>query len=325
MYDGGGDDDRGQSNFAHNGGRHPPERYDDMDSGNGDKTEPASKRPLPTSTMTKRPMTPPNPPPGSPPPKPRSSKGATASTTRSPRTPPPPVPTTTVSPPPPGSPSVQKSTAGAAGVIISDGTVSSTTTSPPISLCELSAQNLDELHQLRSPCWTGALVLKKSAYPIRLYKLAGDDDLIDAYLRNERGESVQLTVTQRLKLDQPKQDDVQKWLSSPSDQHAFLLAAANTNALAAQGNLADLQPRPLKLLVKYFKEKDAAGVVSVASNRRIAPPQGPSQPQQQNGILYTFPRCAFADLLTSALCPKLAVMQQCGDDCLLVVLQRSAA
>lgn len=108
--------------------------------------------------------------------------------------------------------------------------------------------------QMRSPIWTGVLVLKRSAYPLQLYKLAGDDDLVDAYLRNERGESQQLNVAQRLKLDQPRTGEILRVSALLMQNSAYLLAVPNPN-VRDDVKLADLQSKHLRLMVKYFRGK----------------------------------------------------------------------
>lgn len=186
---------------------------------------------------------------------------------------------------------------------------------------ELDTQTLDDLYQLRSPIWTGVLVLKRSAYPIQLYTLAGDDDLVDSFLRNERGESVQLSVSQRLKLDQPRTSDILKLTSTSLENASYLLAVPNPNLQAAEDvKLADLQCRGLKLLVKYFKDKEAAGVINVTAT---STPKSPVNPGV--GVVYSFPKCPYADDFMMNLCPKLAVWQRCSDDCLLMVLQKGGS
>lgn len=192
---------------------------------------------------------------------------------------------------------------------------------------ELEAQTLEDLHQIRSPLWSGVLVLKKSAYPIQLFKLGGDDDLVDTFLRNERGESVQLNVSQRLKLDQPRTSDILKVSSSAMEISSYLLAVPNPNLPASEEvKLADLQSRPLKLLVKYFKEKDAAGVINVSASSTSKPPRTPTNVANPSaGVVYSFPKCPYADDFMTKLCPKLAVWQRASDDCLLMVLQRGGS
>ncbi len=198
----------------------------------------------------------------------------------------------------------------------------STSEKPAAGQQHLSATNLTEIEQIRSACWTGALVLKKSAYPIRLYNLRGDDDLIDGLLRDSSQESVKLHVTQRLPFQQASPTDFQRYLEMTPTQAAFLLAGPNPNATAADLRLANSPTRPLKAFVHYLSEKSAAGVVSLTpGDGASATPVGLNS---TGNVLYAFPRCELADNLLKELCPNLAVMRNCADDCLLAVLVRGA-
>lgn len=171
---------------------------------------------------------------------------------------------------------------------------------------EVKATTLEELEAAVSPCWTGALVLKKSAYAIRLHKLTGDDDLIDGHMRDDGGESIKLHVTQRLPFAS-QSGLVDRFASTPADQLAYLLAVANPNATAADLKLADSPSRPLKALVNYLNEKSAAGVVSA----------------RNGAVLYVFPSCDLADALLRTAAPRLAVLSTCADSCLLLALAKN--
>jgi RNA-binding protein 15 len=97
---------------------------------------------------------------------------------------------------------------------------------------------------------------------------------------------VELKITQRLRLDQVKLDDVSKRISS-STSHAIFLALASSSGQVPITDGAEVQSRPLRNLVSYLKQKEAAGVISL-QNRET----------EQSGVLYAFPPCAFSmDLL----------------------------
>uniref|UniRef100_A0A915KDF1 Uncharacterized protein n=1 Tax=Romanomermis culicivorax TaxID=13658 RepID=A0A915KDF1_ROMCU len=194
-----------------------------------------------------------------------------------------------------------------------------------VAAAEFAADSLQDLHEIRSPIWTGVLVLKKSAYPLQLFKMAGDDDLVDAYLRNERAESVQLNITQRYKLDQPRTGEILRVSASAMEHCAYLLAVPNPNVRQdLVEKLADLQSKHLKCLVEYFEDKNAAGVINLSasgnSNNNGASSTTKIAPQ---GVAYAFPHCTYADDFVATLCPKLSVWRKCKDECLLIVLQKS--
>ena len=69
-----------------------------------------------------------------------------------------------------------------------------------------------------------------------------------------------------------------------------------------------VQSRPLKNLVSYLKQKEAAGVISLA-NRAL----------DLTGVLYAFPPCAYSTKLLQKTCPAI---EESGDDYLIVVVIR---
>uniref|UniRef100_A0A915L7H2 Uncharacterized protein n=1 Tax=Romanomermis culicivorax TaxID=13658 RepID=A0A915L7H2_ROMCU len=184
---------------------------------------------------------------------------------------------------------------------------------------EFAADSFEELSETRTPVWTGALILKKGAYFMNLYKMAGDEDLIDAYLRNDRGASVELNIQQRLKLDQPRSGEILRVSAAAMRHSAYLLAVPNVNA----PKMSNLNTKPLKLLVQYFVEKNAAGVVNTCLSSSLS--DDPSKAKlPANGVLYAFPHCTLSDDFVATLCPQLTVWQRCKDDCLLLVVQKGS-
>ena len=67
--------------------------------------------------------------------------------------------------------------------------------------------------------------------------------------------------------------------------HAVFLGLPTTSAIMPDGN--DVQSRPLRNLISYLKQKEAAGVISMTAG-----------PETTQGVLYCFPPCAYSlDLL----------------------------
>lgn len=182
---------------------------------------------------------------------------------------------------------------------------------PRVASTNIAATTVPELDNVRSPCWTGALVLKKSAYAVRLYKLTGEDDLIDGRLRDARGESVKLHVSQRLPIAGSAGIALsERFSQNYPDQFAYMIATGNPNASDATDlRLADSPSRPLKALIQYFSEKTAAGVVSLADGAQ----------------LYVLPQGDFADSLLAKVAPNVSVLSNCADSVLLIILARTAA
>ena len=108
-------------------------------------------------------------------------------------------------------------------------------------------------------------------------------------------------------LDQGKLDDVSRRMNS-SSSHAIFLGV--TSSAGTSSDNPDVQSRPLRNLVSYLKQKEAAGVISLG---------GPSDGGGEvAGVLYCFPPCEFSYGLLQREAP--AVAQEEGKDDHLVVL-----
>nr|MBE5726578.1 spenito [Cucujiformia] len=70
-----------------------------------------------------------------------------------------------------------------------------------------SSRTLPEVARKCTTIWQGALILKNSLFPAKFHLMDGDTDIIDCLMRDEDGKH-QLRITQRLRLDPPKLDDV---------------------------------------------------------------------------------------------------------------------
>uniref|UniRef100_A0A914HBW2 RNA-binding protein n=1 Tax=Globodera rostochiensis TaxID=31243 RepID=A0A914HBW2_GLORO len=103
--------------------------------------------------------------------------------------------------------------------------------------------------QLRGtvPCtWKGVLMLKKSEYPLSLYRVFGREHLVQDFLRDSDGVALRLSINQRL----PVVADLYTKLSEYDRTQLAVLFAMERD-------------RPCEPLVKYLQEKNAAGVISV--------------------------------------------------------------
>uniref|UniRef100_A0A183CCZ1 SPOC domain-containing protein n=1 Tax=Globodera pallida TaxID=36090 RepID=A0A183CCZ1_GLOPA len=103
--------------------------------------------------------------------------------------------------------------------------------------------------QLRGtvPCtWKGVLMLKKSEYPLSLYRVFGREHLVQDFLRDSDGVALRLSINQRL----PVVADLYTKLSEYDRTQLAVMFAMERD-------------RPCEPLVKYLQEKNAAGVISV--------------------------------------------------------------
>ena len=153
--------------------------------------------------------------------------------------------------------------------------------SPPAHRSELSnVQTIGDICRKTPKVWEGGLILKNSLFPTKLHLIEGDRRIADS-LRGDDSDKNNLKITQRLRLDQSKLDDVTKRMNS-SSSHAVFLGLTTSAVMEDLGQ--DLQSRPLRNLISYLKQKEAAGVISLS--------------EVQQGVLYCFPPCAYSmDLL----------------------------
>jgi len=138
--------------------------------------------------------------------------------------------------------------------------------------------------------WKGAFALKNSAFPVRMHLIGGNPDIANFYLRGigtGAGPAIKiLNITQRLRLDQPKLDEVSRRVQhSGAGGHCMLLALPTGDEVELE---AAYQRRPLKSLVTYFKKKEAAGVILMSSA------EGPEGKLEETGMLHAFPPCEFS-------------------------------
>lgn len=172
---------------------------------------------------------------------------------------------------------------------------------------------LGDLVKCLTSVWKGALVLKSSAFPARLFHIAGNPALADTIMKDNSTNTTMLRITQRLRLDQPKLEEVSRRLvTSGSSSYAIFLAMPTTNLAIEDPNI---QQRPLKNLVTYLKQKEAAGVISL--------PPGTPKDKDDIGILHAFPPCEFGQGYLRGRAPDMPD-EPATDDHLVIVVVRGA-
>ncbi|XP_066471123.1 putative RNA-binding protein 15B [Tiliqua scincoides] len=159
----------------------------------------------------------------------------------------------------------------------------------------------DYAHTLQL-AWNGLLVLKNSCFPTSMHILDGDLGVINGLLKDHLsgGKLTQLKIAQRLRLDQPKLDEVTRRIKqgSPNGYAVLLATQAAQGGAGTEGTFPVVEPglqrRLLRNLVSYLKQKQAAGVISL--------PVGGAKGRDSTGMLYAFPPCEFSQqYLQSAL------------------------
>lgn len=175
-----------------------------------------------------------------------------------------------------------------------------------------SARTLPEVARKSSTVWQGALILKSSLFPAKFHLTDGDNDIVESLMKDEEGKH-HLRITQRLRLDQPKLEDVQKRIST-SSSHAIFLGLPGSTSSVASSDDASVQTRPLRNLVSYLKQKEAAGVISLLNKETEA-----------TGVLYSFPPCDFSTELLKRTCHNLTEEGLKEDHLVIVVVKGGTA
>ncbi|NXY85232.1 RBM15 protein, partial [Alcedo cyanopectus] len=171
--------------------------------------------------------------------------------------------------------------------------------------------------------WQGMLLLKNSNFPSNMHLLQGDLGVASSLLVEGAtgGKVAQLKITQRLRLDQPKLDEVNRRIKvAGPNGYAILLAVpgasdnrSTAGAAEAAATTTSTQ-RPLRNLVSYLKQKQAAGVISL--------PVGGNKDKENSGVLHAFPPCDFSQQFLDSTAKALAKSE---DDYLVMIIVRGAS
>ncbi|KAM3621891.1 uncharacterized protein V6R79_017545 [Siganus canaliculatus] len=171
--------------------------------------------------------------------------------------------------------------------------------------------------QKLSQAWQGVLLLKNSSFPTSLHLLEGDMSVATSLLveGSTGGQVSQLKISQRLRLDQPKLDEVSRRIKAAgSSGYTILLAVPGKSEEGGQDPSSSTE-RPLKNLVSYLKQKEAAGIISL-------PVGGSSRDKDHGGVLHAFPPCEFSQQFLDASAKAFAKSE---DDYMLMVIIRGAS
>uniref|UniRef100_A0A803TZ95 RNA binding motif protein 15 n=1 Tax=Anolis carolinensis TaxID=28377 RepID=A0A803TZ95_ANOCA len=167
--------------------------------------------------------------------------------------------------------------------------------------------------------WQGMLLLKNSNFPSNMHLLQGDLNVASSLLveGTTGGKVAQLKITQRLRLDQPKLDEVTRRIKvAGPNGYAILLAVPGTTDNRASSGAGDANTtstqRPLRNLVSYLKQKQAAGVISL--------PVGGNKDKENSGVLHAFPPCDFSQQFLDTTAKALAKSE---DDYLVMIIVRA--
>ncbi|XP_059184609.1 RNA-binding protein 15-like [Centropristis striata] len=170
-------------------------------------------------------------------------------------------------------------------------------------------------HKL-SQVWQGVLLLKNSSFPTSLHLLEGDMAVAKSLLLQgpAGAQASQLKISQRLRLDQPKLEEVSRRIKAAgSSGYAILLAMPGKTEEGAIQDACSSGERPLKNLVSYLKQKEAAGIISL--------PVGGGRDKDHGGVLHAFPPCEFSQQFVDASAKAFAKSE---DDYMVMVIIKGA-
>ncbi|XP_041744202.1 RNA-binding protein 15 [Coregonus clupeaformis] len=164
--------------------------------------------------------------------------------------------------------------------------------------------------------WQGVLLLKNSSFPTSMHLLEGDLAVTTGLLveSSTGGQVSQLKITQRLRLDQPKLDEVSRRIKTAGPSGYSVLLAVPGSSEEGPQDVGSSTERPLKNLVSYLKQKQAAGVISL--------PVVGSRDKDGAGVLHAFPPCDFSQQFLDASAKALAKTEE---DYLVMVIVRGAS
>ena len=93
-----------------------------------------------------------------------------------------------------------------------------------------SAKSVTDLAKRIDKSWDGGIILKNSLFPTKLLLTEGETDITENLLKDET-EKPYLKITQRLRLDEAKLEDVSKRINSSSSHAIFLALAASSGEI----------------------------------------------------------------------------------------------
>ncbi|CAL1606082.1 unnamed protein product [Knipowitschia caucasica] len=166
----------------------------------------------------------------------------------------------------------------------------------------------------QSPVWSGMLLLKNSHFPAHMHLLEGDRKVPTDLLLDASSRSVsELKITQRLRLDQPKLDEVSRRIKVAGPGGYAILLAVPGSTEESSSDAASTQ-RPLRNLVSYLNQKQAAGVISL--------PVGGSREKDSTGVLHAFPPCDFSKQFLDS---SAKALYKSEEDYLVMIVVRGAS
>ena len=184
-------------------------------------------------------------------------------------------------------------------------------------------ETLQDLAKRFAVAWRGSLILKNSAFPVRMHLVGGNPEVADSLLRGDgsgNGQGGILRINQRLRLDQPKLEEVTRRINGAgASGHCLLLAlpGVQTSIPEEADGEEPMQQRPLRNLMTYLKTKQAAGVV----NLPLVSSNGTTGKVDDVGVLHAFPPCQFSHDHLLRIAPHLSSEPAKEDHLVILVIR----
>ena len=180
-------------------------------------------------------------------------------------------------------------------------------------------ETLGDMARVYPVVWHGNLVLKNTGFPTRMHLIGGDPAVAELLVRckDPKDDTDALRITQRLRLEPPRLEEVNKRMTSAGPSgHCILLAlpGAIPAQQADENENAAVQLRPLKSLVSYLEQKEAAGIVALNATDVSG-----GQRESIIGVLHAFPPCEFSQNQLLKIAPDLGD-EPAKDDHVVVLL-----
>lgn len=170
-------------------------------------------------------------------------------------------------------------------------------------------ESLSDLAKLYPVAWRGNLVLKNTGFPTRMHLVGGDPAVAETLLRSKE-DSYTLRITQRLRLEPPRLEEVNKrMLTAGPGGHCIMLALPGptpNQSSPEQSGDNSMQLRPLRSLVSYLKQKEAAGIVALSPGDACSDSMAEKDLSKDViGVLHAFPPCLFSQQQLLKIAPNL--------------------
>jgi len=156
--------------------------------------------------------------------------------------------------------------------------------------------------------------LKSHAYPVRLFFIGGNPNLAKQLLKTSNSnEKNELTLTQRLRLDQQKLDELEKTLkksvtnsssnrkSNSTLQMTFSILIGSSTKNNENGKNDDDDETSLSRFVSYLSAKEAAGVIT-----KSIPSNSADGQNEEKATLNIYPPCPFTKKILKNICPSIS-------------------